>query len=147
MIRVIRQDEVDKVAKFGKRFFIEGELPGKLKRSVFRTNWSILINSGTGVIFGAFDNERLVGVLGGLQYKDLNDGALVATETFWFMDKEYRKSLLGIRLFNEFEKWANHIGACRIIMGHLNHLLSNKLENFYNKKGYVSFETHYVKEV
>jgi len=146
MIRQIEEGEVHKIAKFGKRFMIEGEVPGKLRRSVFTSNWAMLINSGSGVIWGAFDGERVIGALGALQYPDLNDGELVVTETFWFVDSEYRGKA-GLQLFNIFEKWAVSIGAKRIIMGHLNKLLSDKLKIFYNRKGYEAFETHYVREV
>lgn len=148
MIKEIKIDELKKVAEFGELFFKEGSLPGKFNPSIFIKMWETFITNRSGVILGLFSkNGQLFGILGGLIYPDINSGDLTATEAFWFVKKDKRNGLGGIRLLKHFEKWAIARGAKRIIMVHLININPEKMEKYYKTIGYKPIETHYVKEV
>jgi GNAT superfamily N-acetyltransferase len=139
-------DRVADVMALGVSFFAEGKLPGALDTAVAERNWRMLIESGAGAIFAIRGADgRVVGALGALIYPDLNDGALVATEAFWYVLPEHRGS--GLRLLQTFETWAQARGARRLIMVHLSGLMPDKLETFYQRRGYRAIEKHYLKEV
>lgn len=145
MIRLLEINELPLAYELGLEFYKEGKLPGALKKEVFISTWTRLISTKMGVIFGLFD-DKFIGMIGGFVFPDPNDGALVATEMFWYVDKQYR-GIGGIKLLKKFEKWAVSVKAKRLIMVHLADLMSDKLKRFYNKQGFSSTEVHYIKEL
>uniref|UniRef100_A0A6H1ZL20 Putative acetyltransferase n=1 Tax=viral metagenome TaxID=1070528 RepID=A0A6H1ZL20_9ZZZZ len=109
---------------------------------IFVQTWENLFDMGIGVIF-IFDDFK--GMLGAIKYPDPNSGEMTATEMFWWVDPEYRGK--GNRLLTEYEKWANENDCSRAIMVHLSDIMPEKLKAFYNRKGYIEMETHFVKEI
>lgn len=133
------------LSELGQEFYEDYNLPGDFIPEVFVKNWSGIIESGTGQIFIAKDNGRMVGGLGCIGYHCFNDGGVIAFEMFWFISQAYRGSL-GLRLFKEFEKWADSVKAKKIICAGL---LPNigKIHKFYTRKGFTAAEVHYIKEI
>jgi GNAT superfamily N-acetyltransferase len=84
-------------------------------------------------------------MLGALIFPDVNSSDLVATEMFWYSDKNARGC--GLALFSAFERWAKENGAKHAIMVHLSNSMPEKLRRFYGKKGYCEVDTHYMKEI
>jgi len=146
MIRPLEINELPLAYRLGLKFYKEGVLPGKLKEDVFITTWTKFISMEVGIVFGLFDQRNLIGMISGIVFPDPNDGELVATEMFWYVDKEYRGKG-GIKLFLKFKEWSELVKAKRLIMVHLVGLMSDKLERFYKKQGFRSTEIHYIKEL
>lgn len=146
MIRPATKNDLAIVADMGREFYSEGRIPGTIVPDVFIANWQKYIEAGFGRIFLAEEEGEVVGFLGGLLYPDPNDGDLVGSEMFWFVQSEHRGSC-GMRLLSAFEKWAISTGAKRLVMGHLSTLAPEKLKKLYERLGYVPLETHYVKEI
>lgn len=146
MIRLLKISELPLAYNLGLKFFKEGNIFGKLKKDTFISTWTNLISKKIGTIFGLFRDNTLIGMIGGVAFPDPNDGELVVTEMFWYMDKQYR-GVGGIKLFKAFKKWAKAINAKRVIMVHLTGLMPKKLEQFYKKQGFSPIETHYIKEI
>lgn len=142
MIKEVTKEELPVAAEAGKRFFVESSIPGKLVSDVFVKNWSFFLDNGMGKIFGVYENEAMVGAIGGIIAPDLNDGEICATEAFWFVTPENRGS--GIKLLLHFIKYAEEIGCVRLNMVHLFNEHADKLSKLYKKKGFSPVEVHYV---
>lgn len=145
MVRTLTASELPEAALMGPAFFAEGKLPGSFVPAIFVTKWSWLIENGLGFIIGLFRDGALTGAFGGIVTEDLNDGALVANECFWFVKPEARGR--GFELLLAYEEEARKRGAARCSMIHLINLQPEKLAEIYKRRGYRAVETSYFKEL
>lgn len=143
MIKEVDLKELPIVAEVGLKFWEEGALPGSLIPEIFVKNWGFLLQNGMGRIFGLYEDGKFVGALGAIVAPDLNDGALTATECFWFIDPEKRGN--GVKLLLNFIKYAKEIGCVRVNMVHLFNEHADKLKKLYEKLGFSPVEAHYIK--
>lgn len=132
-------------AEIGKEFYKEGKLPGAMITEEFVKTWTMLFDMGLGVMFVLEQDGVVKGGIGGVVTKDPNDGALTATEMFWFVLPDSRGGGLG--LLEAFENSAKKAGAKRIGMIHLLNLMPDVLAKLYTRRGYKAIETHYIKEL
>lgn len=144
-VRKLEFEELPKLVALGTEFYAESNLPGKFVPEKFLESWKTYYGLGWGAVFGLVDGDRFTGALGGMTYPDPNDGETVATELFWFVNKESRGQ--GLKLFNEFERWAEVQGAKRISMIHLTNLAPDALRKLYLKRGYREVEVHFIKSI
>lgn len=133
------------LAALGARFHTEGNLPGCFNPLVFVRTWRTFLSAGVAEVFIIETDGVITGMLGAMIYPDPNDGALVATEMFWYVAPEARGA--GLRLLRDFEAWATDRGAARLIMVHLHDLMPEALAKLYQRRGYRPVETHYIKEI
>ena len=138
--------DLPRLAGLGAEFYAEGRLPGRFEPKVFQATWEKMLSTGAGVIFTLAVAGRTVGFIGGVAYRDANDGDLVASEFFWFVTKEHR-GLGGVRLLDAFESWAKESGCRRVNMVHLQNLNPDGLRAFYERRGFRHVESHYLKEI
>lgn len=68
----------------------------------------------------------------------------VSTDIAWFVNKDHRNTSAGFRLMKAYEDWAVDHGIKFIGMAYLERV--SDLSKYYEKKGYVKAETHYMKE-
>ena len=68
----------------------------------------------------------------------------VSTDIAWFVNKDHRNTSAGFRLMKAYEEWAVDHGIKFIGMAYLERV--SDLSKYYEKKGYVKAETHYMKE-
>lgn len=146
-IRPLLAEEVWKCVPGGHEFFEEARLPGKFNPDFFVRFWSAAIQQDRGMILGAFDETKILGVIGFLFCPDIHTGDPVAVETMWFQLKEERRGSTALRLFERFEDEARKKGCVRIAMIHLETINAEPLKKLYAKRGYVMVETHYLKEL
>lgn len=139
------ESDIESIAMIGKSFYGEGSLPGRFNADVFANSWHSFIDSGSGVIFHLSLYGEIVGAIGGLIYPDPNDGDLVASEFFWYVEKGHRGH--GLELLYKFEDWAKSSGAKRIIMVHLSSLMPEAIKKIYQRNGYSELETSYIKSL
>ncbi len=147
-IRELRVEDLAPLSELGAAFFAEGNLPGEFKPAVFIATWTLMLELNRAILLGAIDDEqngRIVGALGAIISPDLNDGAAVATECFWFVEPEARGC--GLRLFTAYEQLAIERGAVRLTMTHLRGLQPDELARLYERRGYRAVEVQYHKEV
>ncbi len=143
MIRELSILELEAAAKLGLEFWAEGALPGKLVPKVWIKNWTAFIRSEIGKIWGLYGAEgKLLGCLGALFTEDINDGELVATESFWFVTGEQRGQ--GIKLLLSFLTYARQRGVSRVIMMHLFNKNAEQVAKLYTRIGFKPVETHFV---
>jgi GNAT superfamily N-acetyltransferase len=137
-----RLEELFPLAEF---FWKEGSLPGKFDPAVWLGTWHRFVDSGIGVVLGLEKDNRIIGALGAIKYPDPNDGAIIATELFWFVHPNHRGG--GVLLLDRFEQWAAKSGCQRATMVHLENSMPKVLGRFYRLRGYRPIETHYLKEI
>jgi len=144
-IITLSADRLEELAKLGAGFYTEGQLPGSFKPEVFVRTWQALLASEAAVCFALEQQGELCGALGAIIYPDPNDGAMVATEMFWYVIPEHRRH--GLRLLKAFEQWASERQARRLCMVHLTRLSPDRLQKLYHARGYRHVESHYLKEI
>ena len=116
--------------------------------------------SNKGIVFVAEIDDRIVGVIMGMILPfGWNKNYILAMEAIWYVEKEYRGNLLGVKLLDSFEEAGKEKGATHIAMGHMEYMdgktrkpiLSDKgwitTSQYYRKKGYKIMEQHYIKEL
>lgn len=145
-IHSITPEELPDCIPFGVAFHQEMQLPGRFVPLVFLRNWERFLAEGHGTILGLYDeHEKLVGGLGVLLGPDLNDGRLVATETFWFVDAQYRQGRAPLRLLAAYRQWAQEHGAVEWRLVHLltgpDSTRTEKLGHLYHRLGLRPIET------
>lgn len=145
MIRLATIEDLPKIEPLAKQFYSDSRYLQDFSIEIFVENWKKIIAGDIGVIFIIVESDKIVGILGGMKYPDINSGRLVATELFWYVDKEHRGR--GGELLRLFEGWAKGMGCKKIIMVHMADLMPDKLKTIYKRKGYTEMEVHYVKEV
>ena len=145
MVRVALAHEAHAVARFMKRFEKETEFV-KVDVEYTGNKYEDLVNKGIATLF-ILENENgeMVGGLGCIVGEDLHTPRKVAVETYWLVDRKYRNSLGGIKLFKYFESWAESRGYIPAMV-HLTDSYPEKLERLYLKRGYKLVEKHYIKE-
>lgn len=128
-------------------FYAASQSLGAFDLGDFTALWTDLLSSGSGVIFIHGDDE-IDGVLGGVVHQDVNNRKVtVASEFFWYVKKQSRGGVAGMRLYFAFEKWARRRGCERIEMVHLHDLMPAEIASIYRRLGYKPVETRYTKEL
>jgi GNAT superfamily N-acetyltransferase len=92
------------------------------------------------------EDFELTGAIAAALYPNVFDGALCASELFWYVWPGAAKGT-GACLLDGFEEWARVRGATRITMAFMLHNMPERLAAFYERRGYRAFETHYVKAI
>lgn len=107
--------------------------------------WLQLIESGVGKVLSLVEDDEVKGGIGLIMHNSLEDGALVTSEAFWYVDEKSRGG--GIRLFKAAEEFAKSIGSERMMMIHLQNSMPEKVKKFYERMGFKKAETTYLKEL
>ena len=145
MSRMLEPHEIEQLIPLAKAFIAESGEDIPFNAEHFKTTWNQLLEAKTGFIIKQERDGEIVGALGFLIYQDILSGESKATETFWFVRKEFRG--LGLNLLEEFEYTAKNMGVKRIMMAHLKNLMPEKIKNIYLKRGYVEIETQYERAI
>ena len=145
MIRLAAAADVDRIVSMGLRFISESAYRGHLvpDRASSTQFVARLVDGAYGTasaVLVAGDDVALVGMLGLFCFPHPFSGALVATETFWWVDPAHR-GRDGIRLLEAGLAWAVAHDATAIFM-----IAPNaKVARFYERRGFVAVETSYVR--
>lgn len=127
------------------RFYAASQFLRSFDVARFVLLWTTLLNDGRGVIFLAWDGDRIVGAIGGVEHPEAYSQAQIAQEFFWFIEPEHRGG--GMRLYYAFENWARERGCDEIRMGHLHDLMPDKVAAVYRRLGFQRIETNYSKSL
>ena len=101
-----------------------------------------LIDSDIGVIL--IEDHAMAGAL--VVPNFFHKSRLIATELFWWVDKEARGNGAGLRLLNGLESWAKSKDAERLTMVGMESL-DPRIGVLYKRAGYKKFETSYVRKL
>lgn len=145
MVRELAINELQLATEMAGLFFEEGKLPGEFKADVFVKSWSTLIKLDMGKIYGLFVDDKPVGYLGMIVTQDINDGAKIAQEAFWYVHPDHRGA--GLRLLFHAQAQAKELSCKRMGMVHLLDAAGEKLSHIFNRMGFREIEVHYIKEI
>lgn len=149
-VRVIRQlqpAELPLILDMAHKFFEEAAMDGEFNDDNFILAWSGFIKSGNGAIFMMTEDDKVVGAVGGLTYRDIPTGRNTVLEAFWYVDKEFRERGVGSLLVNQLEAWARSMNSSKMIMTALMNTDFSTMEKFYTNKGYRIVEVNFTKEL
>lgn len=136
-------EDIRNVAVMGASFYAEGSLPGGFREEVFVSSWEKILATGAGRIFVLDRDMEFCGALGALIFPDMNDGAKVAMELFWYVMPQHRGH--GLMLMEAFEDWGRANAISRSIIAHFLTINPEAMGKLYRRKGYRAIETNYVK--
>lgn len=140
-IRFLGPWEEEDLLPLAKQFHAESNLGATFHPEACLANWrSLRFRAAIGMFT---EKGELVGVLAGFLAPQFMTGVLLAQEMFWYVKPEHRGGLTGIRMFNEFEKWAQEKKAFGIVMASLTQ--GEGVAELYKKRGYVHIESHHLK--
>ena len=140
-IRRLGPWEEEDILPIAEQFHAEAHLGGTFDPSFCLAAWQSL---GTQrAAFAMFKDGQIVGVLAGFIAPQFMTGVMLAQEMFWYVKPEHRGSLSGVRMFQEFEKWATEKQAYGIVMASLAD--NPPVAELYKKRGYRHIESHYLK--
>jgi GNAT superfamily N-acetyltransferase len=74
-------------------------------------------------------------------------GGLIASELAWWVSPDHRKGTVATELLEAYEYWAKLLGCKFIQAVALTNEYEKVLSRFYNKRGYRSYETCFMKEL
>ena len=140
-IRRVTVDDLPSVA--GPAHEVYAEVQPVFDHGRFVELWTRWISAGTGIIFAAFDGQRVVGAIAGMSYIEPYSGERTAQEFFWFMSKDHRGGMTSIRLYKLFEGWCQENGVRELRMTSLAN--SKSVSSFYGRMGFHEVETLYAK--
>lgn len=75
-----------------------------------------LAKSGNIKVIAVRDEGKLIGYLIFMLSPDLHYGGIIATEDIYYLKREYRGKMIGVRLFGEFEREAKKFGAWKMVV-------------------------------
>lgn len=144
MIIQATEQQVDLIVPLGNQFSDSSKFV-RFDTEIAVKNIKSIISNKIGVLFLYIKNDDILGMICGIKHPDILTGKWVATELFWFVDVEHRG--IGLKLLNQFEKWAMLQGCTQIIMMHLSDLMPEIVKKIYIKRGYELLESHFIKEL
>ncbi len=90
-------------------------------------------------------DSRVIGMLGGYVIGLYASKSRCFHEICWFVSEKHRR--YGVFLFNEVEKFCRLNGIDKMIFILLTNSVQDKVRKFYEKKGFVPLEEHYIKNL
>lgn len=147
LLRQLTAPEVPGLEPLITNFFNEGNIHGKFDPKYSAKVLQSQIEAGTGfVIVGG---DPICGGISGLMYEDIATGEKCCAEWFWYVNKEFRGTSLGLKLLNAYEQEAKKRKAVRMLMMHIcqgkEH--DSQFKRIYESRGYRMKEQIFVKEI
>lgn len=130
----------------GIAFFSEAKLPGTFNPERFAYHWTSVLDSGSGLVAGYFDDSgTLRGGAGVYLVPDVFTTDTVAYEAFFYIEPAFRGS--GTALLSTLEQEAASKGADRLWMIHLNDDKASIMKRYYQRRGFELREFLYLKQL
>ena len=147
MIFHLKSIDIDSVLHLARSFSQDTKFGKGFNEDIFRKNWINLIDTGIGTIIVSENEGQINGMLGVIKFNDPNNGDLLAQELFWYVDKKYRGTHIGVSLLRECEAWSKLNGCKRLIMAYLSDSMPESVKEFYEMQDYTIMEVNYYKEL
>lgn len=147
---VAGEADIPALVVIGEKFFRASKLEGagisfdadSMRDSLL----AMLAAPDTQCLFVARDDKVVAGVIGGqVSAPMMNHDMLVAQESFWWVEPDYRKRGVGEVLYGAFEEWAKRIGATVVVMATVGAPEKNSLHDGYLAQGFLPLERHYFR--
>lgn len=117
-----------------------------LDEVVLKTIESYLLkNKKEAIVILYIKEERIIGIIVGTSSTLPFNNDLQCSETIWYVVPEYRKSRIGLELYEAFEYWAKEVVKARVI--HTSNPEGGMLDKIYLKQGYKPLEQLFMKVI
>lgn len=142
MLRIATVEDTDLVYSMAEKFIETTRYKDVYTKQKL---WDVVDNmidaKGEGKVILLYEDKGFIaGFITPFHFGDI----VQATEVAWWVEPEYRKEGVGDKLLEAFEYWAkNKMGCAVVTMAGLD----DKLNKFYEKKGYLLSEFIYSKEL
>lgn len=137
----------DQLRELGDGFITEAGIKAKFSPSHFRNFWKTAMNMGVAHFWAAYNDKQVYGLLGMILSQCPFSGDVIAIEMFWYIHPDHRGSITGAQMFSLASRWAQKVGAKRIIFSSIVQNTAAKLVAFYEHAGFKQLETHFVKNL
>lgn len=137
----IKREEMDYIIEASERFY---EAAGMPRESGLRAHYERLRGLKDCFVFVEKGKGFIVGFIAP---SILEPGKLQAQEIAWWVEPEFRKTGVAIKLIKKYENEAVKRGATYIGMAALSSLNLEGVESILYKMGYNTYEKHYRKEI
>ena len=147
VVRLGRETDYPQLYAMGQRFADASPFKGTANAAQLRR---VLVESSEdGLLLVAAVNDLVVGCLVGVTNTLWYDpDTLLAVELAWWIDPEFRKGTVGLRLWRGFETQARAAGCkfCTMMTLPLTDP-TGRIATMYERQGYVLTEKSYMKEL
>lgn len=106
-IRPLTIMELSRCEPLGHQFHAEKHLPGTFSIDCLIEHWTHYLTCFESMLWGAWEDDALIGGLGAVIAPDEFDGRLTAREFFWYVGRPHRGGTAGMRLLQHFHAWAD----------------------------------------
>tara|TARA_R110000787_G_scaffold63838_8_gene144682 strand:- start:378 stop:824 length:447 start_codon:yes stop_codon:yes gene_type:complete len=137
MIRPMAREDIPTLIEMGRRFYEESPMYKIHAFSAPKLKWlgETYLNSLDYVAL-VYDKDGIQGMMAGCVYEQFFSRDLTASEMFLFVDQNRRGALIGKRLVEAFEVWAEAMGAKEIRVGVSAGIDTTRVVGFYQALGY-----------
>tara|TARA_R110000744_G_scaffold120327_2_gene224218 strand:- start:6223 stop:6657 length:435 start_codon:yes stop_codon:yes gene_type:complete len=131
------REDIPTLIEMGRRFYEESPMYKTHSFSVSKLQWlgeSYLDNMNYVAL--VYEKSGIQGMMAGCVYEQFFSKDLSASEMFLFVDQNRRGALIGKRLVQAFEVWAEAMGAKEIRVGVSAGIETTRVVGFYKALGY-----------
>ncbi len=148
-LRLGTTEDIPNLVKFSRHFHFAS--PYKtMKFDALKTEQTFRnLMSGSkmdGIVLVGLLNDKPIGFLAGVAHEPVFSSAKVAMELAWWIEPECRKTRASLLIYSAYEDWARRIG-CHYVQGAYLPGVSPRLDEFYNKRGYIQVESSFIKTI
>jgi GNAT superfamily N-acetyltransferase len=97
------------------------------------------------ITFLLLEEGRVIGLIGGTVSEQPLSVSLFFQELVWYVSENHRSK--GVKLLKHLEEWCISEGIDQIVMAGMHNSQGERLGKFYERNGYSSIETHYLKNL
>lgn len=146
-IRDALPSDIPELVRMGSRSLKEGPYSGEIDNPEQSARLALdVMNQSNGKILIAEDDEgKSAGLLGFILYPHYFTGRLMAIEIMWWVEPEYRSSMIGIVLVRAAQRIAKTMGA--VVMQFTAPSATPQVGKAYEAMGYRKMEEAYQRDL
>lgn len=133
------------VAQIVENFHAEslGEYDSEFKKEVILKTIVDMEPTQSGHAFLLIIDGRCEGIIAGLGVVSMFNQKKIFQELIWYVNKEYRSK--GVFLLKKAEECLKSLGFENMIMAVMENSKTEKIKSLYERMGYRTMETHFIK--
>ena len=113
-IREATEADIPRIVEMGSRSLREGTYRDEIDNPEQSAKLALeVIKAGNGKLLVADENGKLAGLIAFLIYPHYFTGKLTAIEIMWYVEPEFRRSMIGVVLARAMQRTAKEMGATK----------------------------------
>lgn len=149
MVRKADWFDIDRIIELGREFHSTSSfapISTYCEDTVRELIASLLADENAIVLVAEFNGEVRGTTAAQIQPLYFNKRERMATELFWFMSQQHRRTYDSLRLFTELERWATLNRATLMHMGALSSSPAGVTQT-YARRGYTQIQASFMKRI